>query len=323
VETEKREGKSWVREVSTACAKALVLFAVAALLVRFGLREATPLVSFGLDDPLQLVDSVTGLILQLSTVNEFILLGVSLVLVFLALLVGVVWLRNRVRPQRAENRSWGSLVASEICDRQSILLLAGAAIIVMCAFGYQKALWTSILRVPEGHIGIGIISDASASELATDLQAGFEKYGAEGFALRPLPIRLDYRRPELLDATAVDLGTRIGARVVMLHRPGEVIAPADSSQRVSGKGVDWARDLSVPPEMEPAPCHRAAAIRPTSRTPSGRSWNRWCPPSNPVVVPPSTPGASGCASSWVGNRLPARPASTARRSRPPQMGGPR
>ena len=211
---------SWLREVATGIVKTLVLFGIASVLVRLGLQSVEPLLAIDFFDPRKIVDSVTGLVIQLSTINEYLLLGGAALLTSLTLVVGALWLRYRSRPAIASNTTWLALATRELCDRQSVLLLAGAALIALSAFGYQRVLWSSILRVPEGRLGIAIISDADAAALAADLQSGLENYGDKGFALRPLPVRMDYRRPERIQQTAVTLGSRIGARVVLLHRPG-------------------------------------------------------------------------------------------------------
>jgi class 3 adenylate cyclase/tetratricopeptide (TPR) repeat protein len=173
-------------------------------------RSSSEGIGLGLLSPLSLYTGLKGLVIELSTENEYLLLVVGLLLLMLA--VGVGWAR-----WRAARRATGETgrFTGWVVNQRSLAFLAVAALTVLGAYGYQQYLWRVALPIPANTIGIALTREASAASLQDQLADTLYAQGqSKKIVIRELPVKFNASDTE--QARAV--GARIGAEAVVIYR---------------------------------------------------------------------------------------------------------
>lgn len=191
----------------------VVIFIFGLVLFRIGFSSSP---DFELDvlSPWSLFNSFKGLVLQLSTYQEYFLLGAVGVLLLLTILVTFLWLRDRqIDPD--EERHWAARLAGPLSSLRTVSFLAVATLTVLGAFIYQEYLWHVALPIPHGAVGIAITRETAAASLQNELADALYTQGqSQQIVVRELPV--NFNAGDTAKARA--LGKRIGAQAVIIYR---------------------------------------------------------------------------------------------------------
>nr|MBA2276536.1 hypothetical protein [Chloroflexia bacterium] len=196
---------------------AIVATLVALISFRFGTRSSGEEIGPALLSPLSLFTGFKGLVIELSTLNEYILLGVGGLILALAVALGVGRWRV-VRREQALRGGEPGRFAGAFVNQRTVAFLTLLSLTVLGAYAYQQYLWRVSLPIPDGALGIALTREAAAATLTDELADALYTQGqAEQVVVRQLPVRFDARDT----ARARDMGERIGARAVIIYRADE------------------------------------------------------------------------------------------------------
>ena len=200
---------------ATGAVLSLATSAIGLILYQVGAAGA----SFGLSllNPLAIFQSFKGLMLELASYNELLLLAAALTLLTLTLSGGWVWSRtSEFRP--GEPPSGALRFAGQFTNLRLVTFLAGLFLIVSGAFVYQQYLWRVALPIPDDAIGIALTREASAASVKDELaDALFTEGQSQRIVVRELPVRFD--ATDISEARR--LGKRVNAEAVVIYRADE------------------------------------------------------------------------------------------------------
>lgn len=203
----------WLSNTLTGVASSVAVFVLGLVLFRLGF-SSSPELSFELVSPLSLYQSFKGLVLELSTYQEYSLLIAAGALTIVSALATYLWLRNR-QVDAEEVGGWQSRMVGPLSSLRTVSFLTVAALTVLGAYAYQQYLWRVLLPIPTGSLGIAITREAAAASLSGELaDALFTKGQAQKVVVRELPVAFDARDTE----KARKLGKRLGAEAVLIYR---------------------------------------------------------------------------------------------------------
>ncbi|MCC6792921.1 MAG: adenylate/guanylate cyclase domain-containing protein, partial [Thermomicrobiales bacterium] len=176
-------------------------------------------IGFSLLSPVSLYLGLKGLVIELSTLNEYLLLLIGLLLLALTVGVGVVrWLQAK-REAKARHVEPGK-VSRWVINQRTLAFLGVATLAVLGSYAYQQYLWRVALPIPDDAVGFAITREASAATFKDQLADTLYSQGqTEQIVVRELPVKFDASDTE----RARELGTRIGAEAVIIYRLDESV----------------------------------------------------------------------------------------------------
>jgi len=209
----KEHGLGFVWDCLSGTVSSAILFYIGLVLYRFGVSSSQTF-DFEAVSPFSIYQSFKGLVVELSTYQEYILLAAAGVLALLTALVTYLWLRDRtIDPE--EQPGLAAKLAGPLSSLRLVSFLAVATLTVLGAFAYQQYLWNVLLPIPKGALGIAITREAAAASFSDQLaDAMFTQGQTQDIVVRELPVRFDASDT----AKARALGKRIGARAVLIYR---------------------------------------------------------------------------------------------------------
>lgn len=181
---------------------------------RVGNRSSEEGLSPALLSPLSLYTGFKGLVLELSTLNEYVLLVVGGLL--LAAGLGIAFARwRRVRRELAMRGKDAGHVSAWVVNQRTAAFFVLLSLLILGAYGYQQYLWHVALPIPDDALGIAMTREASAATVQDQLADVLYAQGqAEQVIIRELPVRFDARDTD----KAREIGRRIGAKAVIIYR---------------------------------------------------------------------------------------------------------
>jgi tetratricopeptide (TPR) repeat protein len=218
----KSETVSWAKDAAQGVLSSVVVFLVGLLLYRFGFSSQS---EFELDvlSPYSLYQSFSNLIIDLSAMQEFFLLGAALVIGVLAATVGFLWWTTPADLEAA-NGSTKLRLQTTFGRVRSFAFLTVAALTVLAAYGYQQYLWRVSLPIPVDKVGIAITRETAAASFQSDLAGALHDQGlGEQVVVRELPVEFNASDT----ARARDMASRIHADAVIIY---QAIGPEDDRE---------------------------------------------------------------------------------------------
>jgi class 3 adenylate cyclase/tetratricopeptide (TPR) repeat protein len=184
---------------------------------RVGTRTSSEAMGPELLSPLSLYTGLKALILELSTLNEYVLLAVGGSFLLVAIAIALARWRA-VRRERERRGEEPGRISGWVINQRSVAFLGVLALTVLGAYAYQQYLWRVALPIPDDALGIALTREAAAATLQEELADSLYTQGqAEQIIVRQLPVAFDARDT----AKARAMGARIGARAVIIYRVDE------------------------------------------------------------------------------------------------------
>jgi len=239
----KEHGRDLVVEVLSGTLATAALGLVGLVLVQIGVAQQSlkPGEKFALPElklfqPSEFWKSLTGLIVDWSQANEWLLLGlgVTCLLVTVAVLIGWRYTRKQKDDDEKVHSILHDLAREKVLGLKTASSLAMLTGLLLGAYGYQQYLWRVALPVPAGHIGIAFTRELGSSIARNRLADDLKQLGhANELDMRELPVTFD--------ATDIDkaraLARRIGADAVVIYHDETVSAPAATAAGSRGQGL--------------------------------------------------------------------------------------
>jgi tetratricopeptide (TPR) repeat protein len=219
-------------------AAVLVLFGL--VLVQLGLTSQGQEFSFDLFSPYEFWKSFSGLVVEWSQWNEWLLLGLGIAALLAAGLLYVWWRRSpRVPDTPGHRRPFLKRMEDGLHGTRSVTVAAMLALLFLGAYAYQQYLWNVELPVPKDQIGVAFTRQVGSSVARDQLADYLRQMGHEGkIVMRDLPVTFDARDT----AKARQMATRIGADAVVIYREEQGGAPAvQQAGRVPGLAAPLAQ----------------------------------------------------------------------------------
>jgi class 3 adenylate cyclase/predicted Zn-dependent protease len=180
-------------------------------------RSSSEQLGLDLLSPLSLYTGSKGLIIELSTLNESLLLMVGLLLLTMTLAVGIARWRA-IRRETGLHATETGRVVDWVVNQRTLAFLGFGFLIVLGAYGYQQYLWRVALPIPDGALGFAITREASAAAFQDHLADTLYTQGqSQRVVVRELPVKFDASDT----AQARALGKRINAEAVIIYRVDE------------------------------------------------------------------------------------------------------
>lgn len=204
---------NWVKETLSGTVTSVILFLVGLALFRLGLSSTTEF-SISLFSPYALFQSFKGLVLELSTFQEYILLIVAVGLACVTAVVGLLHWRQRAKttPSRP---SFISRLIRPVSTRRAVTIVTAATLTVLGAYLYQQYLWRVSLPIDLDDLGLAVTRSAAAASLREDLVYSLRSEGStRRIVVRELPVDFDVTDVD----KARSLGRRIDAEAVLIYR---------------------------------------------------------------------------------------------------------
>lgn len=202
---------------TTGLIAALVSTLLALISFRVGNRSSSEELSPALLSPLSLYTGLKGLVLELSTVHEYVLLAVGGLLLFLTIAIAIARWRA-VRRQLALRGKEPRRFSGWLINQRTAAFFGVLSLIVLGAYAYQQYLWRVALPIPDDALGIAMTREASAATVQDQLADSLYTQGqAEQVIVRQLPVKFDARDTDKARA----MGDRIGAKAVIIYRADE------------------------------------------------------------------------------------------------------
>ncbi|HEX8229142.1 MAG TPA: tetratricopeptide repeat protein [Chloroflexia bacterium] len=219
--------RSWILDTAKGIvtSTATVLFVL--LLVQLGLASEGQDLSFDLFSPYEFWNSFSGLVIQWSQWNEWLLLALALGTLGVTVGLFVWWRRHQAREaaasvpaptagRKSRRRSLYFRVQSSLRSMKGVSAFGMISAILFGAYFYQQYLWNVELPVPEGQIGIAFTRQVGNSlardTLAESLRLRQLGHGDQ-IVLRDLPVSFDPRDT----AQAQRFARRIHAHAVIIY----------------------------------------------------------------------------------------------------------
>jgi class 3 adenylate cyclase/tetratricopeptide (TPR) repeat protein len=195
------------------------------VLFRVGNRSSSEDVSASLLSPLSLYTGLKGLVIELSTLNEYLLIVLGMLLLLSAVGIAVARWRSVRRQRQRRKRDDQGRFGRWVVNQRTVAFLGVLALLVLGAYGYQQYLWRVALPIPDDALGIAMTREASAAIVQEQLADSLYTQGqAEQIIIRELPVVFDARDTD----RARELGERIDAQAVIIYRTDDA---TDSGER--------------------------------------------------------------------------------------------
>ncbi|HEX8599653.1 MAG TPA: hypothetical protein VF952_14205 [Chloroflexia bacterium] len=219
--------RSWILDTAKGIvtSTATVLFVL--LLVQLGLASEGQDLSFDLFSPYEFWKSFSGLVVQWSQWNEWLLLSLALGTLGVTVGLFVWWRRHLAREaaagvpaptggRKSKRRNLYFRVQSSLRSMKGVSAFGMISAILFGAYFYQQYLWNVELPVPEGQIGIAFTRQVGNSlardTLAESLRLRQLGHGDQ-IVLRDLPVSFDPKDT----AQAQRFARRIHAHAVIIY----------------------------------------------------------------------------------------------------------
>ncbi|MDQ5823454.1 MAG: hypothetical protein M3441_04480 [Chloroflexota bacterium] len=218
--------RSWILDTAKGIvtSTATVLFVL--VLVQLGLASEGQDLSFDLFSPYEFWKSFSGLVVQWSQWNEWLLLSLALGTLGVTVGLFVWWRRHLAREaaakvpapteRKSKRRSLYFRVQSSLRSMKGVSAFGMISAILFGAYFYQQYLWNVELPVPEGQIGIAFTRQVGNSlardTLAESLRLRQMGHGDQ-IVLRDLPVSFDPKDT----AQAQRFARRIHAHAVIIY----------------------------------------------------------------------------------------------------------
>lgn len=228
--------RNWILDTAKGIvtSTATVLFVL--LLVQLGLATEGQELSFELFSPYEFWKSFSGLVVQWSQWNEWLLLALALGMLGVTLGLFAWWRRHEARekatgkrnfpghdavpggpgPRKSKRRNLYFRAQASLRSMKGVSAAGMISAILFGAYFYQQYLWNVELPVPEGQIGIAFTRQVGNS-LARDTLAESLRLRQMGhgdrIVLRDLPVSFDPRDTRL----AQQFARRIHAHAVIIY----------------------------------------------------------------------------------------------------------
>ncbi|HVF99106.1 MAG TPA: tetratricopeptide repeat protein, partial [Chloroflexia bacterium] len=225
--------RNWVLDTAKgiATSTATVLFVL--LLVQLGLASEGQDLSFKLFSPYEFWKSFSGLVVQWSQWNEWLLLALALLALAVTVGLFVWWRRHQARQakhhfpghnavpaptagRKSKRRNLYFRVQSSLRSMKGVSAFGMISAILFGAYFYQQYLWNVELPVPDGQIGIAFTRQVGNSiardTLAESLRLRQLGHGDE-IVLRDLPVSFDPKDT----SQAQRFARRIHAHAVIIY----------------------------------------------------------------------------------------------------------
>ena len=164
--------------------------------------------------PAGIYAGLKSLAIDLSTYNEWLLLGLSIVAALACL---CVFFARRRRAGLELRLKAGELnrATSALLNQRTAAFSGAVALIALAAWSYQQYLWNVALPIPDNAVGFALTREASAATIQDGLaDALFVQGQAEQVVVRELPVRMSSDDSE----RARQLANRIGAEATIIYR---------------------------------------------------------------------------------------------------------
>lgn len=214
----KHEAIAWVKETSRGVVLAVITTVVSLVLVRIGAAIAGKEFAPNFLKPLELWNSFSGLVIEWSQLNEWLLLALGCGGLVATALRYLWWRRQRTR-RRPAIQGGQSIILERLEKRvQSFASVSAFAMwtaVLLASFGYQEYLWHVKLPVPNGKIGVAFSHAAGVVVPREQLADLLREAGHEGqIDMVDLPVKFDARDT----AKAQQLARRIHAEAVVIYQ---------------------------------------------------------------------------------------------------------
>jgi hypothetical protein len=187
--------------------------------------------------PLEVWASVTGLVIQWSQFNEWLLLIISLSFALLAAFLFVRWRRTTATElsERVGHQPFLRRVERYLVTVKGVAAVGGLATLVFAAWIYQQYLWHVALPVPQGAIGVAISRQAFSSVSIDAISSELAGLGhGEAVVVRELPVGYGANDVD----RGRDLARKIGASAFVIIREDNSSAASLASSPTPGTGED-------------------------------------------------------------------------------------
>jgi Flp pilus assembly protein TadD len=246
-----KHGRTMLIDALAGTSATLLTALFGLILVQFGVAQQSrqPGQSFAMPElklfkPDEFWKSISGLIVEWSQANEWVLFGLGLTSLAGTVMAFVFWQRmRRVAPEEPDGDHRRKRLLVAVAEEQFVTLKTVASFAMLTgllvgAYCYQQYLWRIALPVPKGEIGIAFTRQLQGSIARTRLADDLQQMGHAGqVALRDLPITFDAADT----AKARALARRIGADAVVIYQD----EPASGSARqAASRGPGLAAPLA-------------------------------------------------------------------------------
>jgi tetratricopeptide (TPR) repeat protein len=226
----------WVTDSLSGILISVAVFLAGLILYRVGFSSSKQGFELDILSPISLYDSFKSLVIELSTYDRWLLLGICAALLLVTVMSAVMWFRKQqFDPEERANplvRFGGPLGSG-----RTLSILSIGSLTILGAFLYQQYLWHIHLPIDKEHLGIAI-TKASAAEDFDDLLAERLVADDSTAVVRTLPLDLD--------ASDIDRGRTIAAQI---GATAVVIAREESNASFVGYVVfEEASDSPVLPD---------------------------------------------------------------------------
>lgn len=243
---------NWAKDTASGIVSTLVMAVFGLILVQIGLASEAPDLSFNLFSPYEFWKSFTGLLVEWSQWNEWLLLGLG-GLALLATAAAFLWWRRTPpaeaapaaeaatpvtapaegaataaatdegaaaepappHPARPRREPLLPRVEHTLRSMRTVSAFGMIAALLFGAYAYQQYLWNVELPVAKDRIGIAFTRQLGGVAARDQLADYLRQMGHEGqIVMRDLPVTFDAR--DILQAQ--QLARRIGAAAVVIYR---------------------------------------------------------------------------------------------------------
>ncbi|MFI5269675.1 MAG: hypothetical protein ACHQ7M_20045, partial [Chloroflexota bacterium] len=236
-------GRELLVEVASGTLATIALGVLGLVLVQIGVAQQSvkpgekfELPSLRLFQPAEFWKSLSGLIVDWSQANEWLLLGLGVVsgLLTVAAFLGWRWTRKNKEDEKAAKSLLIQMAEEKLLGLKMVSSLFMISMLLLGAYGYQQYLWRVALPVPAGQIGIAFTRQLG-STVAQDRLADDLKQLGHGnvLAMRELPVTFDASDIDMARA----LARRFGADDVVIYRDeANTVAPT-TTDAARGPGL--------------------------------------------------------------------------------------
>ena len=236
-------GRELLVELASGTLATIALGGLGLVLVQVGVAQQSvkpsekfELPSLSLFQPAEFWKSLSGLIVDWSQANEWLLLGLGLAaaLLTVAAILGWRWTRTKKDDEKAAKSLLVQLAEEKLLGLKMVSSLGMVSVLLLGAYGYQQYLWRVALPVPTGQIGIAFTRQLGSTVAQDRLADDLKQLGhANVLAMRELPVTFD--ASDIDQARA--LARRIGADAVVIYRDETDTVAAPPTAHTRGPGL--------------------------------------------------------------------------------------
>ena len=283
---------NWVKDTARGMANSAAMVLFTLLLVQFGVMAEAKEFSFDLFAPYEFWKSFSGLVVDWSQWNEWLLLGLALAAAAATVGLYLRWrayvrahpveeVEYEVGPdgkQRKKPKPFFQRTEDVLNSMKTVTTAGMISALLFGAYAYQQYLWNVELPVPADKIGVAFTRQIGSTVAVDRLADALRQMGHEGqIVMRNLPVTFDARDT----AQAQELARRIGAQAVVIYREEDASTPSSAS------APDGMAGLASPP------LQAAEATTATTRTARYTAYVVFADPQMGVEIPVPQRSASG------------------------------